>query len=52
MINARKRFRRLGVWMIVLEKYMLVSHTKQTQRKINGSTSYAIDNMYYINFRI
>ena len=27
-------------------------HTKQTQRKNNGSTSFAIDNMYYINFRI
>ena len=38
--------------MVVLEKYMFVSHTKYTQRKINGSTSFAIDNMHYVNFRI
>ena len=31
---------------------MFVLHTKHTQRKINGSTSFAIDNMYYANFRI
>ena len=31
---------------------MFVSHTKHTQRKINGSTSFAIDNMYNVNFRI
>ena len=36
----------------MLEKYMFVSHTKHTQRKINGSTSFAIDNIYYVNFRI
>ena len=35
-----------------MEKYMFVPHTNHTQRKINGSTSYAIDNMYYVNFRI
>ena len=32
--------------MVVLEKYMFVSHTKNTQWKINGSTSFAIDNMH------
>ena len=37
---------------ILLEKYMFISHKKHTQRKINGSTSFAIDNMYYISFRI
>ena len=31
---------------------MFVSHTKHTQRKINGSTSFGIDNMYYANFRV
>ena len=31
---------------------MFVSHTKHTQWKINGSTSFAIDNMYNVNFRI
>ena len=31
---------------------MFVSHKKHTQQKINGSTSFAIDNMYYANFRI
>ena len=31
---------------------MFISHKKHTQRKINGSTSFAIDNMYYISFRI
>ena len=36
----------------ILEKYMFVSHTKHTQRKINESTSFAIDNMYNVNFRI
>ena len=36
----------------LLEKHMFVSHTKHMQWKINGSTSFAIDNMYYINFRI
>ena len=33
-------------------KTWFVSHTKHTQRKINGSTSFAIDNMYYVNFSI
>ena len=36
----------------MLEKYMFVSHTKHTQRKINKFTSFAIDNMYYVSFRI
>ena len=31
---------------------MFVSHTKHTQRKINKFTSFAIDNMYYVSFRI
>ena len=31
---------------------MFVSHTKHMQRKINVSTSFAIDNMYYVSFRI
>ena len=38
-----------GNWSLshskVLEKHMFVSHTKHTQWKINGSTSFAIDNM-------
>ena len=38
--------------VMLLEKYMFVLHTRHTQRKINGSTSFAIDNMYYANFRI
>ena len=33
-------------------KHMLVSHTKHRQQKINGSTSFAIGNMYYVNFNI
>ena len=37
--------------VLVMEKYMFVSHTKHTQWKFNGSTSFAIDNMYYVNFR-
>ena len=40
------------LWYQMLEKYMFVSHTKHTQQKINWSTSFAIDNMYYVNFRI
>ena len=36
----------------VLEKYMFVSRTKNMQRKNSGSTSFTIDNMCYINFRI
>ena len=35
-----------------MEKYMFASHTRHTQRKINESTSFAIDNMYYVNFII
>ena len=38
--------------VICVGKTWFVSHTKYTQRKINGSTSFAINNMYYINFRI
>ena len=30
---------------------MFVSHTKHTQLKINKSTSFAIDNMYYISLK-
>ena len=26
-------------------------HTKHTQQKINGSTSFVTDNMYHVNFR-
>ena len=36
----------------LLEKHTFVSHTKHTQQKINGSTSFAIDNMYYVSFKI
>ena len=36
----------------MLEKYIFVSHTKHTQLKNNGSTSFTIDKMYYVNFRI
>ena len=31
---------------------MVVSHTKHTQWKINESISFAIGNMYFVNFRI
>ena len=31
---------------------MFVSNTRHTQQKNNGSTSFAIDNIYYVNFRI
>ena len=41
-----------SLWYQLLEKHMYVLHTKHTQRKINESTSFAIDNMYYVNFRI
>ena len=37
---------------LVLEKHMFVLHTKHTQWKMNGSTSFTIDNIYYVNFRI
>ena len=33
-------------------KTWFVLHTKHTQWKINGSISFAIDNMYYVNYRI
>ena len=33
-------------------KTWFVSHINHMQRKINRSTSFAIDNMYYVNFRI
>ena len=36
----------------LLEKHTFVSHTKHTQQKINRSTSFVIDIMYYVNFRI
>ena len=36
----------------LLKKYIFVSHTKHTQRKINESTSFAIDNMYDVSFKI
>ena len=31
---------------------MFVSYTKHTQQKIYESTSFAIDNMYYVSFKI
>ena len=33
-------------------KTQFVLHAKHTQRKINESTLFTIDNMYYVNFRI
>ena len=36
----------------MLKKYMFVLHTKYMQQKINGCTSFVIDNMYYVSFRI
>ena len=36
----------------MLKKYMFVLHIKHMQRKINGFTLFAIDNMYYVNFII
>ena len=36
----------------LMEKYKFVSHTQHMQRKINGSTSFTIDNMCYVNFKI
>jgi len=38
--------------IVMLEKYMFVSYTKHTQWKISESISFAIDNMYYVNFNI
>ena len=46
------RFSYAWVRVILLEKYMFVSHTKHTQQKINRSTSFVIDNMHYVNFKI
>ena len=34
------------------KKNMFVSHIKHMQQKINRSTSFTINNIYYINFRI
>ena len=45
-------FWRIFEGLPMLEKHMFASYTKLTQWKINGSTSFAIDNMYYVNFRI
>ena len=50
-LSDRERLWSLGRYRL-LEKYMFVSHTKHTQRKNNGSTSFTIDNIYYLNFRI
>ena len=36
----------------VVRKTWFVSHIKHTKQKINRSTSFAIDNIYYVNFRI
>ena len=36
----------------IIGKTYFVSHTKHRQQKINGSTSFAIGNMYYVNFNI
>ena len=38
--------------MVPIGKTYFVLHIKHTQQKINESTSFAIDNMYYENFRI
>ena len=47
-------WRHMGMWDDVqfVGKTLFVSHTKHTQQNINGSTSFTIDNMYYLNFRI
>ena len=37
---------------ILLEKHGLYLIQNIHSGKINGSTSFAIDNMYYVNFRI
>ena len=36
----------------IVGKTWFISHTKHTQRNINRFTSFAIDNMYYVNFKI
>ena len=36
----------------LLEKHIFVSHKKHMQLKITESTLFAIDIMYYVNFRI
>ena len=38
--------------MVPIGKTYFVLHKKHTQQKINKSTSFTIDNMYYENFRI
>ena len=40
------------IYIYIVGKTQFVSHTKHTQQKVNRSTSFAIDNMYYVNFRI
>ena len=50
-MNIQKKKKKMSM-LNMLEKYMFVSHTKHTQRKINKFTSFAIDNMYYVSFRI
>ena len=43
----------LTTWILkLLEKYMFYRIQKIHNKKINGFTSFAIDNMYYVNFRI
>ena len=49
-VSSRKGTSFIAISLV--EKYMFVLHTRHTQRKINESTSFAIDNMYYVNFRI
>ena len=39
------------LWYQLLEKHIFILHTRHTQQKINGSTLFAINNMYYANFR-
>jgi len=42
----------LTTWILKLfEKYMFYRIQKIRSKKINGFTSFAIDNMYYVNFR-
>ena len=42
----------LTTWILkLLEKYMFYRIQNICSKKINGFTSFAIDNMYYVNFR-
>ena len=42
----------LTTWILkLLEKYMFYRIQNIRSKKINGFTSFAIDNMYYVNFR-